>query len=43
MYAKFYHAILSVIKKFMNRVFAIIGTGAEKNPDVEPIDIFSLD
>ena len=24
----------------MNRIFAISGTGAEKNPDVEPIDIF---
>ena len=40
MYAKFYHAILPVIKKFMNRIFAITGTGAEKNPDVGPIDIF---
>ena len=24
----------------MNRIFAITGTGAEKNPNVEPIDIF---
>ena len=40
MYAKLYDAIVSVIKKFMNRVFAITGTGAEKNPDVGPIDIF---
>ena len=25
----------------MNRIFAITGTGAEKNPKVEPIDIFA--